>query len=380
MPVPTVSPALSGIDGLSGGKAHVCGARNQSVLCWGANESGQLGRGTIADDAFPDYVSFLAPTMVHVASGSAHSCATNAQEAYCWGANDYGQLGNDDPTAASTPVVVDGLAGNVARLGAGQSHTCAILANSQVQCWGRGNSGQLGNFAFDDSWMPVTVVYESGMFNIPVTGAQIVDAGRAHSCAVVLTGVKCWGVNDYGQLGDGTNVFSSRGVSVVGLVGGVLGLAAGDDFNCATSSDNKVRCWGLNGGGQLGDGTNTNRPLPIVVHTDAQNELTGATAVAASDYHACALRNDGSVWCWGFNLYGQLGTGTFENSSYAVQVLLPPNSGVTGLTAGEYFTCASSPTQTWCWGNGYRGRLGNGELGYSIQPRIVEWLFQDGFE
>ena len=145
--------------------------------------------------------------------------------------------------------------------------------------------------------------------------ATAITAGAYHSCALITGGTaQCWGDNEYGQLGDGTNTNSSVPVTVSGLAG-VTAITAGGAHSCALMTGGTARCWGGNVYGQLGNGTNTNSSVPVTV-----SGLAGVTAISAGLFHSCALMTGGTVRCWGYNVYGQLGNGTTTDSSVPVTV------------------------------------------------------------
>ena len=146
-----------------------------------------------------------------------------------------------------------------------------------------------------------------------------IAAGDAHSCALTSAGgVKCWGDNLYGQLGDGTNTPSSVPVNVSGLASGVAAIAAGGFHSCALTSAGGVKCWGSNYSGGLGDGTNMDRSVPV----DVSGLASGVAAIAVGNGHGCALTTAGVVKCWGLNDEGQLGDGTYMERDVPVAVLL----------------------------------------------------------
>jgi alpha-tubulin suppressor-like RCC1 family protein len=200
--------------------------------------------------------------------------------------------------------------------------------------------------------------------------ASVVEVapGYVHACARKSDGtVWCWGANGYGQLGDGTNTDASAPVQVVSVSGGItvpltnaIAIDAGENFACALRSDHTVWCWGRNADGQLGAGNNMDRntALPVIGITDALQIATGA-------WHACALRASG-VSCWGYNRYGGLGDGTTIGHNQPVPVAI---ANVVEVTAGYKHSCARKSDGTlWCWGRNADGQLGNGTNADTTSP------------
>jgi hypothetical protein len=259
---------------------------------------------------------------------------------------------------------------------AGDSHTCALISDGTVTCWGNNGDGQLGDGSNTNSYVPVAVT-GGALANKTVTD---ITAGYYHTCALISDGtVTCWGWNGDGQLGDGSN--TSRNVPAA-VTGGALtdktvtDITAGAYHTCALISDGTVTCWGNNGDGQLGDGDDTNSNVPAAVTGGALTDKT-VTDITAGAYHTCALISDGTVTCWGWNSSGQLGTGDDTNSNVPVAVTggALVNKTVTDITAGAYHTCAliSDGTVT-CWGWNYYGWLGDGGTTTSAVPVAVVWL------
>jgi alpha-tubulin suppressor-like RCC1 family protein len=362
---------LTGVAAVSAGGLHTCAVTaGGGVKCWGYNGYGQLGNGTIMGSSTPVDVSGLTAGAA-VSAGSYHTCAlTTGGGVKCWGWNLYGQLGNGTMTDSSMPVDVSGLTSGVAALSAGANHSCALTTGGGVKCWGYNFDGQLGNGSTTDSATPVDV---TGL----TTGVAAISAGGFHTCALTTGGgLKCWGDNFYGQLGNGTSgagpcgsdACSSTAVDVTGLTSGVAAVSAGIGHTCALTTGGGPKCWGDNGHGQLGNGTTTSSSTPV----DVSGLTAGAAAVSAGYLHTCAVTAGGGVKCWGWNSYGQLGNGTTTDSSTAVDV--------SGLTAGAAAVSAGYASHTCalttvggakCWGyNGY-GQLGNGTTTDSATPAGV---------
>jgi len=307
-----VSGLASGVTAIAVGDHSYALTTAGAVKCWGANNHGQLGDGTTTESHTPVDVSGLAGGVTAIAAGGAHTCALMSTGAVkCWGRNGNGELGDGSTTDRNTPVAATGLASGVTAISVGDLHTCALMSTGGVKCWGRNNFGQLGNGSTIDSAVPVDV---SGL-----AGAVAAVAARGlHTCALTSAGgVKCWGANHAGQLGDGTTTESHTPVDVSGLAGGVTAIAGGGSYTCATTSAAAAKCWGDNGFGVLGDGTTTERHTPV----DVFGLASGVSAVAAGEFHTCALTSAGGVKCWGDNTYGELGDGTTTQRHKPVAVV-----------------------------------------------------------
>jgi hypothetical protein len=193
-----------------------------------------------------------------------------------------------------------GLSSGVTQIVAGDAYSCALTTAGQVKCWGDNQFGQLGNGSTTDALVPVDVAGASG-----ATG---LTAGGLHACAIRAVGtVSCWGRNNFGQLGDGTTTDRLLPVNVAELPEEATEITAGVLHTCALGAPSgAVRCWGSNTYGQLGGALPGTSTTPVAV-----TRLTGgATAIAAGDGHTCALTESGAVTCWGYNGYGQLGDGS----------------------------------------------------------------------
>ncbi len=192
-------------------------------------------------------------------------------------------------------------------------------------CWGHNPNGALGDGTTATRYLPVVVKNTAGTGSL--TGVSRIVTGRVHTCARLSDGTaRCWGANANGQIGDGTTTQRLLPVVVKNPAGsaaltGVVSVVAGGNQTCALITDATARCWGANPDGQIGDGTTTQRLLPVVVKNSAgSGSLTGVTQLAALDFHTCARSNDAAVRCWGRNTNGQLGDGTTTNRLLPVYV------------------------------------------------------------
>jgi alpha-tubulin suppressor-like RCC1 family protein len=386
------------VESIGVGWAHTCVVTGRSgVRCWGRNENGQLGDGTLVDSPAPVTVSgwivstptptptstltptyTLTPTSAAtptptvtatevtptqppvsalqaadgaIATKVSSTCAlTTTGGVKCWGYNAFGQLGDGTRVDRLTPVDVIGIPSDVSAVAMGYAHACVLTETGGVLCWGENYDGQLGDGTIVDHLTPMSVSgLESGIIGV--------KAGKWHNCALTETGgVKCWGTNHRGMCGDGTTTDRRTAVDVVGLSSGVVALALGRQHSCALMDDGEIKCWGDNRSGQLGDGTMTDRYTPVKV-VDSSGKYV---AVAAGDRHTCALTVEGGMECWGSNEFGQLGNdklyGNFQPKS--VDGL---SSGVSGLALGVGHTCALTATgEVKCWGWNNAGQVGNG--------------------
>jgi alpha-tubulin suppressor-like RCC1 family protein len=337
---------------LAAGGNHTCAVTPEGgVMCWGSNDNGQLGDGSRTDRTRPVSVKNLAARAMAVAAGSAHTCIlTEDGGVKCWGRNKDGELGNGTTQRSTEPVDVTGLASGVVAIAAGDNHTCAVTAQGGVKCWGANGDGQLGDGTTDAQSVPVDVSALEG----PVTA---VAAGTSHTCAAMAQGgVVCWGSNASGQLGDESDVdFRPAPDAVGGIQGGITALTAKGDHTCVLDAAGEVMCWGANKYGQLGDGTDENRSLPVPTLG-----LDGTPALVAAGWgQTCAVLGDGALDCWGWNFYGQLGEGSTANRKNPVPVQ-GLKEKVAVVAGGGGHTCAILESgEVFCWGLNKNGQLGN---------------------
>jgi alpha-tubulin suppressor-like RCC1 family protein len=301
-----------------------------------------------------------------VSPGGDHTCAvTGGGSVQCWGDNGYNQLGTGNSTDSWVPTAVSGLGnGSATSVATGGYHTCALTTGGGVKCWGYGQYGQVGNGTFDAYVSTPTDV--SGL----TSGVTAIAVGYYHSCAVTGGGVKCWGQNGSGKLGNGGGPDQNAPVDVTGLSSGVVAIAGGGAFTCALLDDGAVKCWGANTSGQLGSGTPGNSLTPVDV-----SGLSNAVAIAAGFGHACALTDGGGMKCWGANSDGQLGTDGTDNAPTPVDVS-GLTSGVVGIgaTNGGASCAVLASGAAKCWGNSPNGQVGDGTTDDRHAPTDVSGL------
>lgn len=361
-----VQHACEEIESLAVGFNHSCavtGGAVQLAACWGYNRHGELGDDSINDSPRPRRVERISGVR-KISAGYYHSCAIAGAERglYCWGDDSHGQLGaNATDTIAMIPLPVIGVPSGamigVVDVAAGAHHTCAVQHDGKVACWGKGDSGQLGDglTTQHDSVAPTLTRAAPG--DTYLTGAKWVAAGLAHSCAVVgqEREVYCWGSNTYGQLGDMPGAASSAARQVVGLRQ-VDELALGAYHSCALSAG-QMYCWGSNSYGQLGAAQASAEPARV-------EGLSDVVAIAAGAQHSCAVQADGTAYCWGLDSSGELGSAQLQPSAEAhPQPARVSLEGVARIFAGQgQHVCAVAMGSPVCWGSNVDGELGTGQV------------------
>lgn len=304
----------SGVRSIAAGDYHACAVLNTGgAVCWGWNQYGQLGNGLTTSTSVPVPVVGLY-NVTKIEPSLTYTCAIDAGAAKCWGANDYGQLGDGTTAMRLSPVTPSGVASGVTDIATGGGHTCAVV-NGGAKCWGDNYYSQAGtgisSSVDSEYYVPQNV---SGL----ASGVSRIAAGFRHTCAVTTGGgVKCWGANGDGQMG-----INDWGVSesefprdVYGLSGGATAIAAGFGHTCAVVTGG-VKCWGDDSSGQLGNGITWDQGVAPV---DAILAGAGVTNLSLGDRHSCAVVA-GEAKCWGYNWAGQLGDRTTEDRDAPVFV------------------------------------------------------------
>lgn len=364
--------------------------RNESgVWAWGNGDSGQLGNGQTGNSTVPGAV-WAPPTwygrrVLSVAAGLSHCLALlDDGGVWAWGNGAYGQLGNGRTLDWSTPMAVINPVGwtghKVVSVAAGRSHSLALLDDGSIWAWGDGSAGQLGNGQagrFYSSNLPVAV-------SAPVEwiGRKVLNiaAGGFNSLALLDDGsVWAWGHGGSGELGNGQLVDSSVPVpvSVPAEWNGhrVLGVAAGSNHSLALVDDGSVWAWGWGLFGSLGNGQVGVSSLPVAVSAPPAWAGRRVVSVAAGDYHSLAVLDDGTTWAWGSDMSGQLGNGQTGESSVPVAVSTPAEWNgrrVVGVAAGSSHSLAIlDDGSLWSWGEGLDGQLGDDRSLSSLSPVAV---------
>lgn len=348
---------------ISSGFGHTCAVTgpNGAVKCWGRNDNGELGNGTTTPSSKPVGVSGLSSKVAAVSAGGSRSCALTTSGALkCWGDNP----GNGGLNS-TTPVAVSGLSSGVKAVSAGGTFTCALTTAGGVRCWGAGSLGQLGNGALTSSSVPVT---PTGLGS----GVAAISSGAQHSCALTTAGgVKCWGWNNYGETGDGSGATTSpEPGDVSGFSEGIAAVAVGGYHSCVITSSGAAVCWGQNQAGQRGDGTQVDSVTPVPV----SGLSSGVAALTGGTYHTCAIMSGGAAKCWGSNVTGQVGDGTTTDRLVPVDVF-GLTSGIVTISGGRFHTCSvNTAGRAQCWGSNLWGQIGDGTTVNRLTPVGVSGL------
>jgi alpha-tubulin suppressor-like RCC1 family protein len=359
--------------GMTAGTDFSCGvATDGRGFCWGRADDGQLGNGT----TIPGTTGQLTPAAVvgglrfrQLATGHTTTCGvTTDNRAYCWGRNDRGQIGDGTTTLRLTPVAVVG-GHKFSQVEITFEHTCGLsYPDNKAYCWGWNGDGQLGignntgpltgDFG---PYSPTPVAVQGGLTFSRIT------TGDFHSCGLT-TGNKiyCWGLNQLGEIGDGTTTFRRPSPRLV--TGGLAfnWVNAGALHTCGITTAHKAYCWGSGQYGQRGDGSVTQ-----AVRTP-RAVLGGHlfTKVNTGVAHTCGVTTSNQAWCWGRNESGQLGDGT--TTQRLTPHLVAGAHAFNQVNSGGAHTCARTTAAVgYCWGRNPNGQLGNGTTTGSLTPVMV---------
>ena len=352
---------------VSTGGGHACGLdADGRAFCWGRNEHGQLGDGTLINRRTPTAVAG-GRTFIAIDADVFHTCAlTKTGEAYCWGLNQFGEVGDGTQTRRSSPVAV--LGGHTfASITTGGQNTCAITPANTAFCWGQGFFGANGTGTQTNALTPQ-----------PVAGGHSfasISAGSQYACGLTTAGQGfCWGNGGAGKLGNGSNANRLVPVAITGTLT-LASISAGGAHACAVTIDGNGYCWGAGSFGRLGNGS-------VATHTTPQ-PVSGNVifaSISAGGPHTCGVSIAGQGYCWGGNIEGSLGTGSGLSRSTPGLVFGGHTwrsiSAGPGATAGSGSSFASScgvtvDDLTYCWGSNFWGQLGNGSVTPRGSPGLV---------
>jgi alpha-tubulin suppressor-like RCC1 family protein len=349
----------------AGSRARVAAGAAQA---WGDNKDGQLGDGTVQGRHKPVGVKLpVGVTVTAVATGGKHSLAiTSTGKVLAWGNNFYGQLGDGTRKDRHAPVAVALPKGTtVIAVAAGGTSSLAVTAAGKVLAWGDNHYGQLGNASTVNSDVPVRA-------RLPM-GARVVAVRASYNYSMALTAggqVLTWGYNGSGQLGTGFHTASEVPVRVrLPRRTRVAAIATGGYDGLVLTKTGRVLAWGDNKFGQLGNGNYRSSELPVAVKVPPGVRIV---ALGGGSQHSLALTSAGRLLAWGYNAFGQLGTGVTHGSNVPVRVRLPAGVRITQMSAGGGFSVAlTSAGRVLAWGHNDFGQLGDGGTASARRPVSV---------
>jgi alpha-tubulin suppressor-like RCC1 family protein len=352
--VPTRVGTASDWTSVSAAGTNTCGRRRTGRLyCWGSDGFGQVGNGggMVPGYDVPTQVAGNVTTWAGVEVGSGHTCARRTNNRlYCWGRDDSGQLGDGGADADQDAPVAIGAA-NWASVDAGQGSTCARRTSGELFCWGADTAGALGDGGGEaDSDVPVAVAGAASDW-------RTFSVGRQRACARKAAGrLLCWGDGTNGALGDGAGTPSSTSPVEVEDATAFTGVASGGAHACGLAGG-RLWCWGDDDNGQLGSGGGPTEQLPVQV----SGGVTTWSAIALGGDHSCGLRTTGRLYCWGDDDNGQLGNNAAMADTSTPVLVAGGFTDWTNVTAGLDHTCARREVgRLYCWGSDGSGRLGDG--------------------
>lgn len=349
----TVAPLAPVTNAIAAGGASTCvKTMAGEVKCWGENGTGSLG---IGDTEPPSSATPVSPSPLgkvrFVAAGERAHCAMGTNtKVYCWGDIFIGDFNGQpiDHLPAPSPFSIEA-SGEIASVAVGRYFTCLLGASGDVRCFGLNDKGQLGVGSTDKQYLPTTVNGLDG----PVTSLSA-SMGGLFVCATTHPGsVYCWGDGRNGQFGGERGVVTTPR-KVDGLTNRAAQVVAGGSHVCARLYGGAVQCWGSGDRGQLGDGLKQSSASPV-----ATLYLTDVVTLAAGQSHTCAARREGTVFCWGDDTEGQVG-GIPDPSRPSL--VRPASFGAQLVTCGLAHSCAWAPDgRMECWGSNSRAQLGPGK-------------------
>ena len=345
---------------VSAGYSHTTALKSNGTLwAWGDNDRGQLGDGTTTESLVPVQEDTAATDWGSVSAGTDYTVALKSDGTFwAWGDNSYGQLGDGTTIDSLVPVQEDTSANDWSSVSTGYSHTTALKSDGTLWAWGDNGRGQLGDGTTTESLVPVQE-------DTAATDWSSVSAGGWHTIALKSDGTLwAWGQNRGGRLGDGTTIDSLVPIQESTAATDWSSVSAGGYHTVALKSDGTLWAWGSNSNGQLGDGTTTSSLVPLQESTAA----TDWSSISVGSDHTVAIKSDGTLWSWGYNVAGQLGDGTKTDSSVPVQESTAATDWISSSAGYEHTVALKSDGTLWGWGDNNRGELGNGTTTDSLVP------------
>lgn len=352
---------------------HTCATTSDAIYCWGDNTSGAVG--PVERTAQLSPVRVVAGAFSSVCAGEEHSCALRSDgTVHCWGSNTQGQLGQGDFQPHQGIVEVRAM--RFSALACGGTSTCGISTDKRLYCWGDNDEGQLGQAerdgSDDDSALPMPVGTDLRFVQVSL--------GQGHVCGVVEGGtLYCWGRNTWGQVGVADDRGQLRAPTRVESDRSFARVACGQRHSCAIDGEGLLYCWGDNQQPPATPAPAPERPPDPLLGVASREETVRTPLrvesdqtfadVAASWFHTCARARDGSLYCWGRNDEGQLGSGDIEDR--ATPTRMGTLTSWAALVTGRFYTCAARSEGLYCWGINEGGQLGSGDRRRHATPMLV---------
>ena len=352
------------------------------ALCWGLNDLGQLGPGTALFESSPQVVSEeLRFLQLSTKPASRHVCGiTTSGDSYCWGNNNFGQIGTDSDIVEAGPQLVSGGL-SFQSITAGWRSTCAVTTDGDAYCWGRGEWGQLGDGLAKRSSVPTAVAGGHKFQKVDVGSNNLVcgltSAGRILCWGLDLAGALGSPSSETCVRTDGLELACATTPQPITSDEFFVDVSAGSSFACGITGSLQVLCWGRNDQGQLGRATTEicsqgpisgipcgSAPMPV-------SEPARFVTVTTGSAHACGVTRTGGAYCWGRNSFGELGSGVVATTGNVPARVRGPVSFRT-VSAGNQHSCGEGTDgELYCWGSNVWGQLGTGDRRLWLEPARV---------
>ena len=367
---PTPKKVLGGyeFEALAGGGDNMCGQLSTgTVYCWGNNNYQMLGGS--GNTLIPVATVFGGVPLRSIAIGNEHLCGTTADgSAYCSGSNDWGKLGvaltSTSSGQSSTPLQVS-VGGPVSVIVPGEGATCAILRSGGARCWGTNDVGQLGTGTEQSSSTPKVIKGDRQFASLAPGSAGHATCGLDGSGKTFCWGMWAWNFVENNPWGIQVQLTPAATAGAFTF----SQITKGNQFTCGIRTNGEAWCWGAGWRGQRGDGTTNSNPTPSRV-----NSAEAFVRISAGTEHACGVTASGATFCWGAGYYGAIGDGTNADRLSPVRI---PGVSLASISAGEDHTCGlTSDGTAYCWGSNSSGQLGDGSNATRLSPVPVALNFK----